>query len=344
MNAHELFARLKSIQPGSVLCHYSLEACERMVSVIDEINALKKERNAVILAHSYVAPEIIYGVADFDGDSYKLSHDATKVKADLIVFVAVEFMGETAQILNPSKTVLIPGSNPGCTLADSITADQVRALRVQYPEYTFVCYINTTADVKAQCDVCVTSANVVDIVASLPNDKICFLPDRLMGQNLKAELEQRGIHKEFVFHDGVCYVHEQYDPEMIELFRTQNPGLRVVSHPECHPGVALLSDFVGSTGQMLEYIRKAPDSDPVLLLTECGLNARLQSELPKRHFIGSCSMCRYMKSNTLESIRDVLRDPNNARKVRLDPATMDKARRCIENMFYYAEAAQGKKS
>lgn len=288
MTAQELLARLQSIQPGSVLCHYSLETCERLVPMIDEINRLKKERNAVILAHSYVAPEIVFGVADYDGDSYKLSQDATRVDADLIVFVAVEFMGETAQILNPGKTVIVPGSNPGCSLADSITGEQVRALRAQYPDYTFVCYINTTADVKAECDVCVTSANVVDIVAALPNDKICFLPDKLMGQNLQGELEKRGIHKQFVFHDGVCYVHEQYDPEMIEFFRMQNPGLRVVSHPECHPGVALLSDFVGSTGQMLDYIRKAPDSDPVLLLTECGLNARLQSELPHRHFIGSC--------------------------------------------------------
>lgn len=343
MNAHELFARLKSVQPGTVLCNYSLEACERLVPLINEINALKKERNAVILAHSYVAPEIVFGVADFDGDSYKLSQDATRVQADLIVFVAVEFMGETAKILNPSKTVLIPGTNPGCSLADSITGDQVRALRAQYPDYTFVCYINTTADVKAECDVCVTSANVVDIVGGLPNDKICFLPDKLMGQNLKAELERRGIHKEFVFHDGVCYVHEQYDPEMIEFFRMQNPGLRVVSHPECHPGVALLSDFVGSTGQMIEYIRKAPDSDPVLLLTECGLNARLQSELPQRHFIGSCSMCRYMKSNSLEGILAALREPTHARRVTLAPETMARARRCIDNMFLYAEAAKENK-
>lgn len=340
MTAQELLARLQSIQPGSVLCHYSLETCERLVPMIDEINRLKKERNAVILAHSYVAPEIVFGVADYDGDSYKLSQDATRVDADLIMFVAVEFMGETAQILNPGKTVIVPGSNPGCSLADSITGEQVRALRAQYPDYTFVCYINTTADVKAECDVCVTSANVVDIVAALPNDKICFLPDKLMGQNLQGELEKRGIHKQFVFHDGVCYVHEQYDPEMIEFFRMQNPGLRVVSHPECHPGVALLSDFVGSTGQMLDYIRKAPDSDPVLLLTECGLNARLQSELPHRHFIGSCSMCRYMKSNTLEGILAALRDPSKARKVSLSPDVMDRARGCIENMFRYAEATR----
>ncbi len=342
MTPQELYSRLKTIQPGSVLCHYSLETCERLIPVIDEINALKKERNAVILAHSYVAPEIVFGVADFDGDSYKLSQDAAKAKADLIVFAAVEFMGETAQILNPQKTVLIPGSNTGCSLADSITGEQTRALRKRYPDHTFVCYINTTAEVKAACDVCVTSANVVDIVASLPNEKICFVPDKLMGQNLQAELQRRGIHKELVLHDGACYVHEQYDPEMIEFFRTQNPGLRVVSHPECHPGVAMLSDFVGSTGQMVEYLRHAPDSDPVLLLTECGLNARLQSELPHRHFIGSCSMCRYMKSNTLEGIREALRHPEKARRVNLEPSVMDQARHCIENMFLYAEAAKKK--
>ena len=252
MTAQELFNRLKSIQPGAVLCNYTMEYCEKLIPIINEINELKKERNAVILAHSYVAPEIVLGVADYDGDSFKLSQDATKVQADMIIFAAVRFMGETAKILNPTKEVIIPGPLSGCSLADSITGEDVKKLRAKYPGYTVACYINTTADVKAECDVCVTSSNVYKIIANLPNDKIIFVPDRLMGANLQEALEKNGIHKEIVLFSGCCYVHEKYDPELISFFRSQNPGLRVVSHPECHPGVALLSDYVGSTGQMVK--------------------------------------------------------------------------------------------
>jgi quinolinate synthase len=336
MTAQELFDRLKVIQPGSVLCNYSFETCERMIPVINEIQELKKERNAVILAHSYVAPEIIMSVADFEGDSFKLSQKATQVQAETIVFAAVRFMGETAKILNPGKTVLIPGSLTGCSLADSITGDDVRTLHQKYPDHTFVCYINTTADVKAECDVCVTSSNVMSIVSHLENDKIVFLPDRLMGLNLQAELLNRGIKKQIVTFNGTCYVHEQYDPEMIRFFREQNPGLRVVSHPECHPGVALLSDFVGSTGQMVKYIKDAPAHTPFLLLTECGLSASLQTELPNKSFIGSCSMCRYMKSNSLNNILNTLRYPEKALKVELEESLREKAKKCIDAMFYYA--------
>ena len=336
MTAQELFDRLKSVQPGTVLCNYTMEYCEKLIPVINEINELKKERNAVILAHSYVAPEIILGVADYDGDSFKLSQDATKVQADTIVFAAVRFMGETAKILNPNKDVLIPGPLSGWSLADSITGNDVRELRKKYPNHTFACYINTTADVKAECDVCVTSSNVYKIISSLPNDKIVFVPDQLMGKNLQEAFQQKGIHKEIVLYSGCCYVHEKYDPELIRFFREQNPGLRVVSHPECHPGVALLSDFVGSTGQMVKYIKDQPEKTPFLLLTECGLNARMQYEFPQKSFIGSCSMCKYMKSNSLENILETLRHPEKAAKVELDTDVMNRARHCIDAMFRYA--------
>lgn len=336
MTADELYKKLHSIQPGAVLCNYSMERVEQMLPIVNEINELKRERNAVILAHSYVAPEIILTVADFDGDSFKLSQDATKVQADTIVFAAVRFMGETAKILNPTKNVLIPGPLTGCSLADSITGDEVRALREKYPNHTFACYINTTADVKAECDVCVTSSNVMKIVSSLENDKIVFVPDRLMGQNLQKEMDKRGIKKEIVLHSGCCYVHEQYDPDMINFFRSQNPGLKVVSHPECHPGVALLSDYVGSTGQMVNYIKEQPEKTPFLLLTECGLNARMQYEFPDKSFIGSCSMCKYMKSNSLENILETLRHPEKAQSIQLDENIRVKAKRCIDAMFDYA--------
>jgi len=333
----DLYNKLRSVQNGTVLCQYSMEACERLAELINEINELKKERNAAILAHSYVAPEIVFGVADYSGDSYQLSKNAMETPAQTIIFAAVEFMGETAKILNPNKRVLIPGTNTGCSLADSITGAQVRDLRNKYKDYAFVCYINTTADVKAACDVCVTSSNVLNIALNIPNDKIVFLPDKLMGENLRNSLAKMGVKKEFVLHSGTCYVHEQYDPDLIKFFRLQNEGLRIVCHPECHPGVAMLSDFVGSTSQMLEYIRLLPSDAPVLLLTECGLSARLQSELPNRRFIGSCNMCKYMKSNSLENILQTLKEPEKAKEIKLNTDVLAAAKRCIDNMFKYAE-------
>ena len=192
------------------MCQYSLRKCEELVPVINEINELKEEKNAVILAHSYISPEIIYGVSDFVGDSYKLSRDALATSASTIVFVAVRFMGETAKILNPEKEVLVPAVLDGCSLADSIQADTVRDLRRQYPDYTFICYINTTAQVKAECDITVTSANVYKVAKNIPNDKIYFLPDKFMGQNLKNYMERQGIKKDIKFFSGTCYVHEDY--------------------------------------------------------------------------------------------------------------------------------------
>jgi quinolinate synthase len=337
MQAIDLYNKLHSIQNGTVLCQYSMENCERQVVLINEINELKKEKNVAILVHSYVAPEIVFGVADYSGDSYQLSKNAMETSAKTIIFAAVEFMGETAKILNPDKRVLIPGTNPGCSLASSITGEQVKDLRNKYKEHAFVCYINTTADVKAACDVCVTSSNVLKIVSNIPNDKIVFLPDKLMGENLKNELAKMGIKKELVLHSGTCYVHEQYDPDLIKYFRIQNEGLCIASHPECSPGVAMLSDFVGSTSQMLDYIRQTPENAPVLLLTECGLSARLQSELPNRRFIGSCNMCKYMKSNSLENILQTLKEPEHAKEIKLSADVLAAAKRCIENMFKYAE-------
>src|SRR3989338_1170974 len=213
ITAAQLFEKLKNIRVGGTICHYSLKKCEELVSVVNEINALKEENNAVILAHSYVSPEITYGVADFVGDSYGLSKDAMATKATTIVFAAVRFMGETAKILNPEKEVLIPSVLDGCSLADSITAEQVVTLRKQFPGYTFICYVNTSAEVKAECDVCVTSANVYKIAKNFPNDKIYFLPDKLMGQNLAIEMNKQGVKKDIRYYDGTCYVHETYDPE-----------------------------------------------------------------------------------------------------------------------------------
>lgn len=337
ITAQELYERLKNIKVGGSVCHYSLKKCEELVPLINEINELKREKNAVILVHSYVSPEIIYGVGDYVGDSYALSKNALETDAGTIVFAAVRFMGETAKILNPEKEVLIPASLDGCTLADSINAKQVRTLRKAYPEFTFVCYINTTAEVKAECDVCVTSANVYDIVENIPNDKIYFLPDQLMGRNLVKEMIRRKADKHVRYYNGTCYVHEEYDPDQIFKIRLEYPDVKVVSHPECKPEICDQSDFVGSTSQMLDYMLTTTAKE-FLMLTECGLSARLQQEFPDKRLVGSCTLCRYMKSNTLENILRVLKNPMPIDYVHIGEETRQKAQKCIEAMFHYTNS------
>ncbi|MDZ4241779.1 MAG: quinolinate synthase NadA, partial [Candidatus Omnitrophota bacterium] len=331
------YAKLRNIKLGGTVCNYSFKKCQELTPIINEINELKEAKHAVILAHSYVSPEIIYGVADFVGDSYKLSRDALTSDAKLIVFAAVRFMGETAKILNPQKDVVIPGELDGCTLADAINAEQVRELRKQFPGYTFICYVNTTAEVKAECDVCVTSSNVYKIVQNYPNDKIYFLPDRMMGQNLRDEMAKRGVKKDIQFYNGTCYVHVDYDIDQILKVKLEYPDAKIVSHPECNPGVIQHSDFVGSTEQMLDYMRKTP-AGQFLMLTECGLSARLQSEFPTKSLVGSCTMCRYMKSNTLESILRVLKDPRPRDYVSFPEDVRMRALKSLEAMFHYAES------
>ena len=338
VTAESLHGKLKDIKVNGNACTYTLEKCASLAPLVNAINEIKKAKNAVILAHSYVAPEIVYGVADFTGDSYGLSKDATRTQADIIVFAAVRFMGETAKILNPGKEVLIPGTNPGCTLADAVTGAQVRKLRAEWPEHAFVCYINTTADVKAECDVCVTSSNVYDIVEAIPSDKIFFLPDKLMGKNIQEEMVRRGVAKDIRLYEGTCYVHEQYDPEMIRFMRVKYPGLKVVTHPECSPAVVRASDYVGSTSQMISHVAKSKD-EAFLVLTECGLVSRLQAEYPEKRFVGSCTMCRYMKSNTLEDILRVLVKPRPEDRVVIEEPLRLRALRSIEEMFRYTDQA-----
>ncbi len=334
ITGEQLFEKLKNIKLGGTVCQYSLKKCQELVPIINEINDLKEAKNAVILAHSYISPEIIYGVADFVGDSYKLSKDALTTTAKTIVFTAVRFMGETAKILNPEKEVLIPAREDGCTLADSINAAQVRELRKQFPGYTFICYVNTTAEVKAECHVCVTSANVYTIAENIPNDKIYFLPDKFMGQNLQNHLKRRGLKKDIKFYHGTCYVHEDYGIEQILKIRLEHPEAKIVSHPECNATVVENSDFVGSTEQMLAYMRET-EAKEFLMLTECGLSGRLQAEFPEKKLVGSCTMCRYMKSNTLEDILRVLKNPLPKDRVTIAEDVRLRALKSLEAMFHY---------
>ncbi|MEW5894480.1 MAG: quinolinate synthase NadA [Candidatus Omnitrophota bacterium] len=335
--AEDLFQRLLKIKETQNLCPAAfLEKSQELTQKIQRINELKKEKNAVILVHTYVTPEIIYGIGDFVGDSYILSKKAMTTDADTIIFVAVRFMGETAKILNPQKTVLVPGLEDGCTLADAITAQQVRELRKQYPDHTFVCYINTTAEVKAECDVCVTSSNVNTVIQNIPNKKIYFLPDKMMGQNLISQMKKRGIDKEIAYFNGTCYVHEEFTLERLLELKKQFPNARVAAHPECRPEVCAQADFVGSTEQMYTYLKKSPDNE-FIMLTECGLSARMLVEFPDKRIVGTCTFCKYMKSNTLDDVIRVLTNPAPRDFVEIDESVRKRAKKCVENMFKYAE-------
>lgn len=316
---------------------WNYEACRAIAPLTLEINRLKQEKNAVILAHSYVEPEIIYGVADFRGDSYFLSLKARDARAKVIVFAGVVFMAETAKILSPDAQVVVPDRGSGCSLADSLTGAQLRQLKALYPDATVVCYINSTADVKAESDVCVTSGNVYHIVANLPAKRILFVPDRLMGQNVRDELKRRGVDKEIITSDGTCMVHDEFGPAEIAAARAQFPGLQVVAHPECTPEVAAAADFVGSTGAMMKFV-KTSGAPYYLMLTECGLVGRLQVEAPEKNFIAGCRLCPYMKLNSLEKVRDALLAPRPEQIVTLDEPLRQRAARCIERMFALSPA------
>jgi len=333
----ELFERLNKIKQNEGVCYDDLiKKCGELVPKINEINRLKAEKNAVILVHTYVNPEIIYGVGDYVGDSYALSKNAMETDAPAFVFAAVRFMGETAKILNPHKEVLLPALEDGCTLADAITAEQVRELCKEFPKHTFVCYINTTAEVKAECDVCVTSANVTKVVSNIPNDKIYFLPDKMMGQNLITALNKLGIKKEIKYFNGTCYVHEEYPLEQLMDLKERFPHAVVAAHPECRPEVCEQADFVGSTSQMFEFLKNSNDKE-FIMLTECGLSSRLNIEFPDKRIVGMCTFCKYMKSNTLDDIIRVLKNPQDRDIVRVDDQIRERALTSLEAMFKYTE-------
>ena len=336
ITSQQLYDKLKNIQVGSPFCQFTEKSCEDILPTIKRIEELKREKNAIILVHNYVAPQIQYSVADHTGDSYSLAKKARQSDADIIVFAAVRFMAETAKILNPSKMVLDPNSNGGCTLADGITAEDVKRLRTQFPHHTFVCYINTTAEVKALCDTCVTSSNVYKVIERVNNDKIYFLPDRLMGENVKKYLKENGVDKDIELYDGTCYVHEEYQPENVDQIRDNFPSVEILVHPECRPSVVNKADYVGSTSGMLNHVRQS-DREIFFLLTECGLTGILESEFPDKQFVGTCTSCRYMKANSLEHILNVLEHPTPPSIIEIDSKVQKKALRCIEKMFSYLE-------
>ena len=293
--------------------------------LIEKINKLKKEKNAVILAHSYMTPEIYHCVADIVGDSLKLAKESQKAKADMIIMCGVHFMAETAKILNPNKKVLIPDMSAGCSLAEAITGEDVRLLKQKYPGVPVVSYVNTSADVKAETDICCTSSNAVEIVESLGVDKVIFLPDEYLGKNVAAQTKVKII----TFH-GTCIVHERFTPEEIREYRKNYPGIVVLAHPECPPEVVAEADYTGSTSKMSNYVR---DKQPkkVLMVTECSMSDNVAIENPNVEMIKPCNLCPYMKKITLQGIYNSL--TNGTDEVKLTDAVMDKARLSIKRMI-----------
>ena len=293
--------------------------------LVEKINKLKKEKNAVILAHSYMTPEIYHCVADIVGDSLKLAKESQKAKADIIIMCGVHFMAETAKILNPNKKVLIPDMSAGCSLAESITGDDVRLLKQKYPGVPVVSYVNTSADVKAETDICCTSSNAVEIVESLGVDKVIFLPDEYLGKNVAAQTKVKII----TFH-GTCIVHERFTPEEIREYRKNYPGIVVLAHPECPPEVVAEADYTGSTSKMSNYVRdKKPKK--VLMVTECSMSDNVAIENPDVEMIKPCNLCPYMKKITLEGIYNSL--AKGTEEVKLSESVMNKARMSIKRMI-----------
>ena len=291
---------------------------------IYRINQLKKEKNAVILAHNYQTPEIYHGVSDFSADSLALAVEAAKTKADIIVMCGVHFMAETAKLMSPEKKVLLPDMKAGCSLSSSITGKDVRNLKKKYPGVPIVSYINTSADVKAETDVCCTSANAVKIVKSLGVNKVIFLPDVYLAKYVASQTDV-----EIISWKGTCEVHEQFNEEEINQIRTSNPGIKIIAHPECPPDVINASDFAGSTSGMIKYVK---DNQPkkVMMVTECSMSDNVQVDNPNVEFIRPCNLCPHMKKITLPKVLECLENETN--EIILDQDTIEKARKSVERM------------
>jgi quinolinate synthase len=301
--------------------------------LIAEINRLKTELGAVILAHNYQTPEIFHGVADIKGDSLALAKRAAETDADIIVLCGVHFMAETAKIVNPTKTVLIPDLEAGCSLADSITAADVRELKRRYPGVPVVTYVNTSAEVKAETDICCTSANAVEVVESLGVDRVIFLPDEYLGKWVAANTDV-----EIILWKGHCEVHEKFSVDLVDSYRKQFPGVQVIAHPECDLDVLEASDMVGSTSGMISYLaERRPDK--VVLITECSMSDNVSAEFPEIEFVRSCALCPHMKKITLPAIVDSL--THRQFEVEVDPEVSRRAARAVERMLEVGRGDRG---
>jgi quinolinate synthase len=296
-----------------------------MAPYVKAINDLKKVRNAVILAHNYQTPEIFHCVADITGDSLQLAIAAAKSDADVIVQCGVHFMAETSKLLNPDKTVLIPDVRAGCSLAASITGHDVRLLRERYPGVPVVTYVNTSADVKAESDICCTSSNAVEIVESMGTDQVIFLPDQYLAKWVASQTDVK-----IISWAGACEVHERFTGAELREYREAHPGIQILAHPECPEDVIAEADFTGSTAKMTNWVLQNRPAK-VLLVTECSMASNIAAEAPDIDFIRPCNLCPHMKRITLPKILDSLVFMKD--EVTVDPLVADKARRAVERMI-----------
>jgi quinolinate synthase len=293
---------------------------------VKAINELKKQRGAVILAHNYQTPEIYNCVADFVGDSLQLAREATKTKAGIIVQAGVHFMAETSKILNPDKVVLIPDRKAGCSLASSITGEDVRLLRERFPGVPIVTYVNTSADVKAESDICCTSSNAVQIVESMGSDTVIMLPDEYLAKYVASKTKVK-----IIAWKGHCEVHERFTADELRRYRADDPGIQIIAHPECPPDVLAEADFTGSTAHMIDWV-KQKHPRKVVMVTECSMASNVKVELPDVEFVQPCNLCPHMKRITLPKILDSL--VNMQEEVVVDPMIAEKARRAVERMIH----------
>jgi len=311
-----LYQRVKSVITPLEWPHYA--------PIIKAINELKKQRNAVILAHNYMTPEIFHCVGDIRGDSLALAKEAARVDAEVIVQAGVHFMAETSKLLNPTKTVLIPDLRAGCSLASSITGEDVRRLREAYPGVPVVTYVNTSADVKAESDICCTSANAVKVVESLGADRVLLIPDEFLAKYVQTKTKVQ-----IIAWKGHCEVHERFTPDELEAFRKADPGVRIIAHPECPPEVIKVADFTGSTAGMIDWV-KSNRPRKVVLVTECSMSSNVAAETPDVEFVRPCNLCPHMKRITLENILDSLVYMRH--EVTVDADVAQRARRAVERM------------
>jgi len=307
---------------GSVLPEAERAALQ---PVLDDIERLKKERNAVVAAHNYMTPDIFALAADLTGDSLKLAAMAKETEADVIVLAGVDFMAETAKLVNPSKTVLLPDKRAGCSLADGITGADVRALKAQHPGVPVVTYVNTSADVKAETDICCTSGNAVAVVESLGVDRVIFLPDQYLGKYVASQTDV-----ELILWDGACMVHERFTGDEIRQHRDLLGGVSVIAHPECPPDVLAEADYVGSTNGIINWVTEHRP-DRVMMITECSMADNVALETPETEFVRPCNLCPHMKRITLEGIRHSLETMTHQVEIPADIA--DRARLAVERML-----------
>ena len=319
---------------------WSIEMCRTIAPLTLEINNLKTEKDVFIIAHSYQTPDIIYGVADEVSDSYSLSKSARDATQQTILFSSVRFMAETAKIVSPHKIVLHPSPDAGCSLSDGINGQDVRNLKQNYPGVPVACYINTTAEVKAECDVCVTSSNYLTICEKLPGEKLIFVPDRFMGKHLQKSLKGK---KEVIVYDGECEVHAVFTGEKIRSWRErmgqQGIELTVLSHPECDSDVLEESDIIGSSESLIKNALElsASGKKDIMLITECGTAERIIAESENElNLIGACVMCRHMKKTQLEDILQALKDPMPNQIIEIDQNIINKAKLSLDEMFRLA--------